>query len=273
MTNVTTLLALIGTNLPVIVVEQNDPTFPHIRPIWKYLRRLLYPLAASVVSASSCIDDYFSWISRDRRIVIHNMLMVDTAQDRSVEMYTKNKRSHKRILGMGRLVFQKGFDRLIDAFARIIAKHPDWDLYIIGEGELRPVLEQQIVEKKLETRVFLPGTTQSPFQVLRGADLFVLSSRHEGFGNVLVEALACGVPVISFDCKCGPGEIVRDGIDGLLVPPDDIDKLAIAMDLLMSDNIKRGSLAARAPEAVTRFGSEAVINLWETVLDQAVKTI
>ena len=168
-------------------------------------------------------------------------------------------------MAMGRLVQQKGFDRLIAAFSMVAANHPDWSLTIWGEGGDRQTLEALRDRLDLQGRVALPGWTPDPFAEMREAGLFVLSSRYEGFPNVLCEAMACGVPVLSFDCP-GPRHVVRDGIDGILVPPDDVNKLAEAMDRLMADQAERERLAANGFEVTKRFGKDKIMERWERLI-------
>jgi len=176
----------------------------------------------------------------------------------------------RTLIGIGSLRPVKGFDRLIDAFSRIASKHPEWNLVIYGEGPCRQKLERQVSRLGLTQRVQLPGVTRDSHERLRDADLFVLCSRNEGFPNALAEAMACGLPVISFDCNSGPRELIRDGIDGVLVADDDIGGLASQVDRLMGDPTERERLAGAAPEVLKRFSSESVLALWENAVKEAV---
>jgi glycosyltransferase involved in cell wall biosynthesis len=264
--NVLTVLATRWLGTRVIVYELVDPSRHNIGLIWSTLRRLVYRLADALVCLTSSSLMQFQTMTRVRKCVIPGLFAQPagrTKRDKSSE-----KRGRRVLVAMGRLVPQKGFDMLLNAFARIGDRHPEWSLTILGEGGGRDELETQIRTLKLEERVYLAGHTSDPLAVLCVSDLFVFSSRYEGFGLALCEAMACGLPVVSFDCPSGPRDIIRHGIDGILVPPEDIDALATALDRLMSDSQERERLASRAPEVLDRFSDHRILALWEQLLEE-----
>jgi len=179
---------------------------------------------------------------------------------------TPRPKNGKTLLAVGRLGHEKGFDLLLIAFAVVAKKHPDWTLEIVGDGPVRAYLESCVRKHGLTERVRMPGFTRRPFDAMRRADLFVLSSLDEGFGTVLIEAMACGLAVVSFDCPSGPRHIIRDGIDGVLVPPRDAQAMAAALNHLIGDESERHRLAAKALEVVERFGVEKVMGMWEELI-------
>jgi glycosyltransferase involved in cell wall biosynthesis len=168
------------------------------------------------------------------------------------------------------MVRQKGFDLLLQAFALCLERHPSWTLSLFGEGTEHQQLCALAGRLGLERQVRFEPVTSEPEKVMRESDLFVLSSRYEGFPMVLLEAMASGLPVISFDCLSGPREIIRDEIDGILVPPEDVKALAAAMDRLMGDNEERRRLGARAVEITQRFGLSQVTAMWRSVFDEVL---
>jgi glycosyltransferase involved in cell wall biosynthesis len=270
-TNVITAVALAGSGYPVVAVEHSDPATNARGLVWQMLRRITYPQVAKVVSVSEGISGYFSWLTTAKRTVIHNPVKLAELAATSDQAGTIDRRKH-RVIAMGRLIYVKGFDRLLSAFKQIADKHPDWELVILGEGQLRSDLEQLRASLGLTGSVRLPGFSKNPFDILRAAQLYVMSSRSEGFPYALLEAMSCGLPAIAMDCESGPREIIRDGVDGILVPAGDVDGLADALDRLMTDKQERQSLAAHAPEVLFRFGLETTIARWETLFAEVVKT-
>jgi glycosyltransferase involved in cell wall biosynthesis len=172
----------------------------------------------------------------------------------------------KVVVAAGRLTGQKGFDMLIPAFAPVAREHPDWELRIYGSGPQRPELERLIAEHGLEGRVRLMGRTDNIGEAFAEGGLFVLSSRFEGFGIVIVEAMSKGLPVVSFDCPRGPSEIIDHDVDGLLVPNGDVAALSAAMLELVADRERRERYAAAALEKARTFSSDAIGGRWDDLL-------
>jgi glycosyltransferase involved in cell wall biosynthesis len=229
---------------------------------------MLYRTAARVVSVSAGVDAYFAWLPEAKRAVIPNPVALTELDEPADEPAASAW--PRTVMAMGRLEEEKAFDVLIHAFARLAVDFPDWGLTILGEGSERGRLESLVNELDLADRVRLPGALHEPFATLKKADLFVLSSRHEGFGNALVEAMACGVAVIATQCWHTPPEIVRQGVDGILVAPNDAEALTAAMADLMSDLDKRRRLAAEAVESAKRYDLGVVTQTWDALLRSAV---
>lgn len=268
--NIITLLASLGLKNTVIVSERTDPHGRRLPHRWELLRRLTYPWADSLVVQSEHALSFFPARVRSRARVIPNPVLLPNGEQGFLGKVNPAK-PHRILLGLGSLRDVKGFDRLIEAFSRVAAQHPEWNLDIYGEGPCRPELERQVSRLGLVGRVHLPGVTRDPYARLCEAELFALSSKTEGFPNALAEAMACGLPVISFDCNSGPGELIRDGVDGLLVPEGDVGGLAKQIDRLMGDPAERARFARRAPEVLQRFSSERVLAMWEQAIMDAAK--
>lgn len=163
----------------------------------------------------------------------------------------------------GALVRRKGFDLLIDAWRDVVALHPDWTLHIHGSGELAGALQQQVDDAALTGHVRLVGFTSDLPAALTTASMFVLSSRSEGMPMVLLEALGCGLPVVSFDCPHGPRDLIDDGRNGVLVPPEDPRALGAAINRLIADPALRRRLGDAGSETARSHDRQSVADRWE----------
>jgi glycosyltransferase involved in cell wall biosynthesis len=176
----------------------------------------------------------------------------------------------KVLVAAGRLVPQKGFDLLLDAFQKVSARHPDWQLWIFGSGAGRDTLAAQIDGLGLTGRAHLKGTTGQLDKRLAEASMFVLSSRFEGLPMVLLEAMTAGLPAVAFDCPTGPAEVIKHGSSGLLAPPEDVDALAAGICDLIEQPARRKAMGAAARKASERYSMAAVREKWEQLFADLV---
>lgn len=210
-------------------------------------------------------EDERYWEDVPRITVIPNMLSFSFTEPASL--------SNKKVIAVGRYDYQKGFDYLIDAWAIVNKHQPEWVLEIIGGGEWKSRLQKQIDESGLQDCICLKAPTSDIEEEYRQASMLVMSSRYEGFGMVLVEAQSAGLPVISFTCKCGPRDIITDGMDGFLVAEKDVAGLANTMLCLMQDEKMRRSMGMAAMKNSRRFSETAVMGQWEELFAHCRKNI
>lgn len=264
-TNALVMIAATGLRVPVIVTERQFIGAEPSRLVWTLLRRLLYRRAAAVVAQTRrCADELELRVGRAVKVIPNP---VAPASGKSTPDAVAAAEGRVRtLLAVGRLVPAKGFDLLIDAFARVAQRHPGWKLEILGEGPLRETLTQAIAMHDLAGRIAMPGFSTQVRQAMRRADLFVLSSRFEGLPNALLEAMAEGVACVSFDCTAGPRELIAHGENGWLVPAEDVDGLATALDTLMQDDVMRARLGMRAREVCSLYSVSEILRQWDMLL-------
>jgi glycosyltransferase involved in cell wall biosynthesis len=175
--------------------------------------------------------------------------------------------TEKRVIAVGRYVYQKGFDLLLQAWSKIEKQNPDWQLAIYGDGNRTPY-EMLVRQLGIDaSRCHLNGPTTDIQQEYANSSLFVFSSRFEGFGMVLIEAMACGLPVVSFACPCGPKDIILDGENGLLIENGNVDALADGLSRLMSDDQLRNSMSQVGLDSVQRFNISKITERWNVLFD------
>ncbi len=250
-TNILTLLATRGLRIPVAVADCADPKVFPVGRVWRGLRPIAYPFADHIVCQTRGTQAALG--NPPQAAIIGNPVEVGAMPDSPPEL---------AIVAAGRFVPEKGFDLLIEAFARIAREIPEWRLVIYGDGSERAALESQIAAADMADRIALPGAVKDLPAHLAQAAMFALPSRTEGFGNVLAEAMAVGRPVAAFDCPTGPGELVRNDETGILVPAADCAALAVALRRLASDGALRARLGAAAAEAMRAYRPERIASAW-----------
>jgi glycosyltransferase involved in cell wall biosynthesis len=226
-------------------------TFAYIFSFWDHYILSKLKKADCIVTLTH--EDKEFWKSYGKRIeVIPNVLTI--TPKRVIDYRTK------RVIAAGRYVRQKGFDILLEAWHMIDKNLSDWHLYIFGNENRKPY--QHIVDKYDMNNVHLMPATPEIVEEFSKSSIFVLSSRFEGFGLVLAEAMSCGLPCISFDCPYGPRDIITDKEDGILVENGNIEALAKAIERLMRDEDLRQSMGEKAINNVTRYNQDTIMNQW-----------
>ncbi len=261
--NVLALLASRGFDAPIVIAERSDPRHQSMGRIWEHLRRWTYPRCTAAVAQTQSVAQHLSALVGHRPVyVIPNGVVAP-----AVTAAALTERDARTVVAMGRLSPEKGFDLLIEAFARLAPQHPDWQLQIAGDGPQRAALQQEVDRHGLGARIQLVGWVADPAEFLSRGALYVMSSRYEGFPTSLLEAMACGLAVISSDCDSGPRAIIRPEVDGLLVPVADPVAMMHAIDRLISDPVTRHGLGERAREVVDRFSMDRFMQRWNEVVD------
>ena len=263
--NIITLIACLFTEIPVVISEVTYPQYFNDGNFFDWIRKIIYKLSNAFVSQTSGVAAWAQeFICATKIKVIPSPLDVSkVSKDGESSPIRQNY-----ILAVGRLAKEKGFDLLIEAYCKCCKDYPKWRLLIVGDGEERGGLEEQIAKLELEKYVILVGKVSDLDLEMhyKSSKFFVLSSRVEGFPTVLIEAMAYGLPVISFDCKAGPSDIIRNGENGLLVPNGDINALSEAMKKLMDDEILREKISEEALKVRDKYNIELVSKQWIDLL-------
>ena len=261
-TNILTVLATRGLATHTAISERNDPRLQRHRPRVEFMRRIVYPWA-DVVTANSkgALDALQAFVPEEKLAFLPNPL----ADSPSSETFAFTAPT---VITVGRLVEQKGIDVLLAAWAKVAASLPDWRLALVGDGPLADELKEQAGKLGVEDSVDWVGHVSDPFPLLRGAKLFVMTSRFEGTPNALLEAMACGLPAVVSDASPGPCELI--GTDesraGLIVPVEDANATADAILRLVRQDTLRRRFGLAARERVRAHDADHAIDVWLRLL-------
>jgi len=276
MTTASVLLGLAGLGINRTVYIGSERIHPPMFPLgffWERLRQSVYARLDAVVTLTK---ESAQWVAehtgaRCVEAIPNPLVWPCPAHPPRLDPQDYIDPGQRLLLGVGRLVEQKGFDLLIAAFDKLAHRFTQWLLVILGEGPLRRKLEGQVKAHGLQKRVLLPGVAGNIGDWYERADIYVMSSRFEGFGNTLLEALAYGVPAVSFDCPTGPSDIIRQGVDGFLVPPGDVENLARTLERLMGDQALRRRLGEQAVDVRERFSPDRIAEMWENLFARLIR--
>ena len=268
-TNVLMLLALVGLRCRKVISERADPVLEPLSRGWNLLRRLVYPMASLHVSQSSYVSD---WIGkrfpRLPCVVIgntggqHSVLSVHITQRQADE--------NLRLIAVGRLTWQKGFDLLLLAFAKARTEIvTPMTLSIVGEGGDRSALDAQAKQLGLDDAVTFHGRLPDVQARLQASDVFVLSSRWEGFPNVMIEAMSAGLPVVAARCRGGVEDVLGDVPEqyALEYPPGNVDALAECIVRMAVDMALRNRLERSAMNRAADYSQEKIAAAWRNAVD------
>ncbi len=262
--NITTVLATLGLGVPIVVSERTDPRHYPAERLWRTLRRVAYSFADRIVVQTEEARRYFHGWTRAKTDAIPNPVF----PVRTIGEKADLPRPH--LLFVGRLHAYKGVDTLLRAFSLLPRAFNDWSLVLVGDGPERAALEKLASDLKIADRVRFVGEVADAGPFYEQTDLFVLPSHFEGFPNALREAMAHGRPVVA-TAAAGPRVIVREGVDGLLVPPRNVEALAGALESLLADPERRAAWGRRAKEITERFPPAAIFSRWNQVIGEVVK--
>jgi glycosyltransferase involved in cell wall biosynthesis len=252
------LLAALVPGVKIVIWEHFPVTNSVTKPRGRFTRKIASVVASRIVTLTKSDKDLYATLYALSERVTH---IPNIVQSPSVPRRSRRK----EILAMGRLSHEKGFDLLLDAWSLAAPLLPDWSLRIVGDGKMRDELVRRAASLGIEDRVTFAPFSDDPFSLYSECGIFVLSSRFEGLPFVLIEAMTCGTPCISFDCPNGPREVIQNGVNGLLVSAEQVNALASAIVRLGANPLMRKRLGEAAQSVSKPFSEPRVVTRWQEV--------
>jgi len=263
--NLLTLLAATGINVPVIISERGDPYFRATGWFHKF-RIFIYQFAEGLVFQTEGAKDFFKDSIRRKGVVIPNPVIIENLPERW-EGEVKDEIAFVSRFEM----ITKRHDVMLNAFKKVLSKHPDIKLVFYGDGEDKDKVENMVLEMGLSKNVVFAGVTDNVCEAIRYAKIFALSSDYEGIPNSLIEAMSVGLPCISTDCSPGGARLLIENMkNGILVPRGDADALAEGMLFLLDNEEIRKSFGNEAMKIIDKFDVAKVMNCWDRYIDDII---
>ena len=260
--NFRSILAALGTNIPVIISVRNNPQHEYASKLYFFMQKILFPSAKGIVFQTKDAQSWFSEKVQKKSEIIMNQVERDFFETKhECEAY---------YCAVGRLAEQKNYKMMISAFAQFHLKYPDEKLFIYGIGPLEKELKDYIKTLDMENTILLKGLSDSIPQVLANAKAFIMTSNYEGMPNALLEAMAVGLPVVSTDCPCGgPKSIIKNGENGFLVPVNDETVLIHVLEKLQTSSVRR-EIGENAKTTSKKFMPEEVFKKWNCFIEEII---
>lgn len=271
--NVQSILACVGIQTVSIISERNNPVKMKLNKFWRILRKISYRFADVHVAQTERVA---GWLKKN--IGNKNVVVIPNPVVYPISSQSKNSENKSDmlpdnchvILAVGRLVSQKGFDNLIRAFSTACKDNSSWHLVILGDGGEYDSLQSLADSMQIRDRVHLLGRCADMSAWYNRAEVFALSSLYEGFPNVLVEAMAHGLAVVSNDCEFGPREIIEHGVNGMLVPVGDETAMSEGISRLVQEEKLREKLGHNAKNVRETYSPENILSKWTTCVTEVV---
>lgn len=262
--NMIALVATIGTRVPIVVADRNDPAKVPGNPVIRIARDILYGFADQVVVQTEANKSYFKKLTKKTEVIYNP---VDLKEYTGAALKVSKE---KIIVTAGRLMPQKNQKMLIDAYAAVIKKYPEYQLVIYGEGSYRADLENYVKMLKLKEKILFPGSVTDLYDKIKTADLFILSSDYEGMPNALIEAMCLGLPVISTKVS-GATDLIKHGENGLLVEVGNVKELEDAIETMLSEEERRLQMAKKAVKLADELLPDEILKQWQKIIRRHVK--
>jgi GalNAc-alpha-(1->4)-GalNAc-alpha-(1->3)-diNAcBac-PP-undecaprenol alpha-1,4-N-acetyl-D-galactosaminyltransferase len=263
-TNIYTIISSKFAKIPCIISERSNPELKNTNTFWRTLRKLAYPHSNSLVVQTIGIKNYFKNYSKSEIEIFKNPLNTELLEKRDLTIPKENI-----ILNVGSLIDRKNQELLIRAFSNI--EHANWKVILVGNGINYESYKQLICSLGMENKIILAGNATDVSEYYNKSKIFAFTSNHEGFPNVITEAMSYGLACISTDCPYGPSEIINNNENGFLIPTGDLKALEIGLTALINNPELRDTFSKKAMQSVQAYNPIEIASDWSKLINKLIK--